>query len=126
MGQVVDMYGRSVLDVAVPGRPDWENKVAAECMEFAKAVSANFETCIKNSSRYLPDQKDPEQRKIQISYHFEVLASLHAQILARFGSIEPDFEEITVGAIKHRFAYLRGQYAAYLAANPGPAESPPP
>jgi hypothetical protein len=90
--------------------PNWQDKVAAEAMNFTLAVQQNFLHGLTISRKYLP-KDTPENRIKQLDYFIDASVGVCAYNIAKFTNPSKEMEDLVVLAIRQKFEYIRGELA---------------
>lgn len=110
---------RLIGDVT-PGqdRPAWEGLIAAEAMRFTDLTGKGFVTALLRSLESLPDINDPQQKLTQLNYFIQALVGLTVQQVAELYGYDEETENLIVGSIRDKFAFIREQDSARKEAPP--------
>lgn len=99
-----------------PDRPAWEGLIAAEAMRFTELTGKGFIAALLRTLELLPDVNEPKQKLTQLNYFIQALVGLTVQQVAELYGYDEETENLIVGSIRDKFAFLREQDLARKAA----------
>lgn len=110
--------------VELPPNTPWEDRVAAEAMNFVQAVGQNLKYGLEVAVKYQPDPTAPAQRATTLDYFLDAMVGLTVQTFTSYADVQAStaMEDKVVERLREKFAYVRRR----IAEKPKAVEAPPP
>lgn len=99
--------------IELPPNTPWEDRVAAEAMNFVQAVGQNVAYGLETAVKHQPDPNAPEQRAVTLDYFLDAMVGLTVQTFTSYADPQAstEMEDKVVAQIRKKFAYVRKRIA---------------